>query len=229
MQLDSQNNAVISQQAAQLAHQLRTPLATAMLYAQHCTRPELNSASRQRFLQKVNYCLSNIESLIDEMLRAARGVQGTQITVTTDNLIDELQHIIEPMMIAQGSKLIIDNSLRNRLIKINRKAVLAALHNLINNAIEASPQGRGIKLNCCELDGKLALLVVDAGSGIANEDKQSICQAFYTTKSTGTGLGLALVHEVARQHHGQVWINSHVGIGSEIGMLLPVLTEQGSE
>ena len=193
MQLDSQTNAGISQQAAQLAHQLRTPLATAMLYAQHCARPELSRASRERFLQKVNYCLSNMESLIDEMLRTARGVVGSKIAVTTDNLLHELQHIIEPMMIAQGSELIIENSLRNRLIKVNKKSTLAALHNLINNALEASPQGRGIKLNCCELDGKLALLVIDAGNGIPADQQQAICQAFFTTKTTGTGLGLALV------------------------------------
>jgi two-component system sensor histidine kinase VicK len=104
-----------------------------------------------------------------------------------------------------------------------------AIVNLLSNAVKYSPQGSEITLDA-RLEGKRAILSVkDRGIGIPRESLEKVFDMFYrvqiTSKhhATGTGLGLALVKEIAETHKGQVWAESTLGQGSTFYISLPVV------
>ena len=109
-------------------------------------------------------------------------------------------------------------------IVCNRDALISALMNLVNNALEACPPGAArLELQLAPTgDGKVGLLVLDNGPGMTAAQKEKIRQPFYTTKANGTGLGLAVVQAVARAHHAEFVVSDNPAGGLAAGFILPL-------
>ena len=95
------------------------------------------------------------------------------------------------------------------------------LWNLVLNAAQHMPEGGTITLSAEQVGRRLRLLVKDEGTGIASDEQDQIFDPFFTRRSGGTGLGLATVERVARDHGGEVWVHSREGVGTTIGIWLP--------
>jgi two-component system sensor histidine kinase FlrB len=213
----------LGEMAASLAHQVRTPLATALLYVSHLHRPQLDETDRLRVAEKILSRLRHLEHLVKDMLVFARGDALCQETIALTPLFNEIQQALEPQLQASGCRLTADVHVGDAEMLGNREALAGALLNLVTNAMQACGTGGEIHLAAvCTSDAKVEIRVRDNGPGISAELQTRIFEPFFTTRADGTGLGLAVVQAVTRAHAGDVELESAPGAGSTFCLRLPL-------
>jgi two-component system sensor histidine kinase FlrB len=218
----NQRLAAMGEMAASLAHQLRTPLATALLYSANLAQPELSDAARTRFAGKATEQLKRLERLIQDVLLFARGESIGRDAIAALLLISEVAQTLEPLCLDKGVNFRVVADVGETIIMGSRKALGGALVNLLENALQACEAGGEVVLSAVMAGRYLRIGVRDTGPGIAMEVQTRIFEPFFTTRGQGTGLGLAIALGVARAHGGTIEVNSTPGEGSEFLMLLPV-------
>jgi two-component system sensor histidine kinase HydH len=95
------------------------------------------------------------------------------------------------------------------------------LWNLCLNAVEAMPEGGELRVAAAVHGDMLEVTISDTGEGIAASDISHVFEPFFSTKSEGTGLGLALVHRVVQEHGGEIDVRSAPGLGTTFTLTLP--------
>jgi two-component system sensor histidine kinase FlrB len=217
--------AAMGEMAAQLAHQLRTPLAAALLYAGNLENPELPEASRLSIAQKTVGRLKHLERLIQDTLLFARGEVLGRETFPVADLFTELVHTFEPLARRRGVELHIAAADGDVLLTGNRKALTGALTNLLENALQAVDAIDAGRVTLAARHGgeHIALTVADNGGGMPPDVVARLFEPFFTTRSDGTGLGLAIARGVARAHGGGIDVRSEPGVGTEFIITLPLV------
>ena len=212
----------LGEMAAQVAHQLRTPLATALLYAGHLARPQLGEADRIRFAEKTLSRLRYLERLIQDMLLFVKGARLTAEDFPLPSLLDELAQTLEPQATAKGVGFQMDPCFAGAMLKGDRQAISGALINLLENALQACERGGLMRLSVGgEGSPFAAFRVEDSGAGIPEAARERLFEPFFTTRGEGSGLGLAIVRQVAEAHGGWVeWAPRDEG-GSRFTLYLP--------
>ncbi|MEO1765863.1 sensor histidine kinase [Thiobacter aerophilum] len=210
--------------AARLAHQLRTPLATALLYASHLNRTGLAEADRLRFAGKVLERLRHLEHLIQDMLLFVRGEAAGRETLAVSTLLADLAQMMEPQMQAHGVGFSVVDAAAGAALTCSRDALASALMSLLENALQVCRAGDQVRL-AARVDADAVVFVVeDSGPGIEPAHLERIFEPFFTTRAEGTGLGLAIVRSVAEAHGGSVAVDSRLGQGSTFTLRLPLAT-----
>ncbi len=209
--------AAMGEMAAQLAHQLRTPIAAALLYAGNLANPDLPETNRVSIAQKTVGRLKHLERLIQDMLLFARGEVLGREGFAIDELLGELAHTFEPLARARGVEFELAQTDAGLSLTGNRKALTGALTNLLENALQAvSSVDRGrVSLGVTVSEDRLAFSVKDNGAGMSPDVVARLFEPFYTTRAEGTGLGLAIARGVARAHGGGIDVSSKLGHGTE--------------
>lgn len=221
----------LGKMVATLAHQVRTPLSSAMLYAANLTSLNLNNPIAEKFTHKLLTRLKDLESQVNDMLLFAKS--GDQQIVKPVNAASVVNSSIASVDAAAFHKKIeIQTSALNPKTTIlgNETAISGAVSNLLHNAIQASDKNSTIKvlMNVVKKDAKpfVSISIVDQGKGIDETKMSNIFEPFYTSKSQGTGLGLAVVKSVAQSHKGQIFArNNKNGVGACFELLLPSFNE----
>lgn len=219
-----QRLSAMGEMAANLAHQIRTPLATAMLYASNLIATDTTTSDSRDFAQQTIVSLRHIERLVNDMLAFVRGTAQTGEIVRVTELLDGLHEGLDPQLTAHDSVLECRNDMQaDTAVYGNRHALLGALQNLAVNAIQAKGHGARLQLDVAAgAAGEINFLLSDNGPGIAPELHNRIFEPFFTTRAQGTGLGLAIVQSVARAHDGEAWLVASLpGKGSTFGLRLP--------
>lgn len=211
----------MGEMAANLAHQLRTPLATALLYANHLGSDVLTPEERQKFATKTIDRLHHLEQLTKDMLRFVKGETTQLENVVISDLLAELQQVIEPQLIARKLQLIIRDHSHAASIMTNHQALCGAMINLLENAMQVSRPGGQIILTGLIDEENIVLSVYDDGPGIDIALQERLFEPFFTTRSEGTGLGLAIVRGVIQSMGGTVHLHSVANRGSEFVIRLP--------
>jgi len=209
-----------------LAHQIRTPLSTAMLYAGHLRRDQLDAERRREFAGKLCNRLNHMERQIQDMLLFVKGELPLNEQIRVDDLAQGFLEALEVPLSQSGSVCEHQVECTDQVLRCNREALLGALLNLANNSIEA--QSGPTQLRLCfsrqVVDGRawLCIELADNGPGIDPELLPQVADLFVTTKSQGTGLGLAVVQAVARAHGGRLALQSSPGEGTRARLWLPL-------
>jgi two-component system sensor histidine kinase FlrB len=212
----------MGEMVAGLAHQLRTPLAAALLYTSHL-RGELLPGDRERFADKALGRLHTLEHLIKDMLIFVRGGKGVQEKISVATLVADVRHVMEPQMAQHGLHFTVDDRSSDVFLLGSREAISGALLNLLANALQACSQDGCVDLLVGPAEaGWLIFRVRDTGKGIPQHLQERLFEPFFTTRTEGTGLGLAIVREVAQMHGGEVAVSSTEGVGSEFMLRMPV-------
>ena len=222
----NQRLAAMGEMAASLAHQLRTPLATALLYSANLAQPELSETARTRFAGKAAEQLKRLERLIQDVLLFARGESIGRDAIQVDSLIADAAQTMEPLCREKGVGFSVVAAPGDSIIMGSRKALGGALLNLLENALQAC-EGRKemtaeVRLAAEIVGQHVRISVSDTGGGIALEAQERIFEPFFTTRGQGTGLGLAIALGVVRAHGGRIDVSSTPGKGAEFVILLPV-------
>lgn len=196
--------AAMGEMVAGLAHQLRTPLAAAMLYTANLRQPELAPADRARVADRAVERLRHLEHLIRDMLLFARGECLERQRFRVAELVAELAHTLEPVARARRVELATACDCAEAGLVGDRKALAGALTNLLENALEAAEAGGHVSLAASRQGEMLRFTVADDGRGIAPALQERLFEPFFTTRAEGTGLGLAIARGVARAHGGDI-------------------------
>ncbi len=213
----------MGEMAARLAHQLRTPLATAMLYTSHLTKPALADVDRMRFADKTLARLRHLEQLIRDMLSFVKGEAGGREPVEISSLLAELRQVIEPQAAQRGLSFALDDRSGAAAVLGHRKDLTGVLINLLENAMQACGEGGRVAVRAERSGREVKILVEDNGRGIPEELHERLFEPFFTTRTEGTGLGLAIVRNVVEAHGGRVEMRSAPGRGSEFAVCLPAI------
>ena len=200
-----QRLAEMGEMAAQLAHQIRTPVASALLYSEHLGRHDLRQDQRERFSESLRQSLRHTENQVKDLLTFARGGHFEPATVNLSNLVGEVEDNVEPLLQDAGATLnIIDETDGRAFVKGNNDALAGAFANLIENAIRHGGEQVTIDLSLVPVEDGYCVRIEDDGVGIAEDIKHDIFNPFFTTSSSGTGLGLAVVQNVILAHGGAI-------------------------
>jgi two-component system sensor histidine kinase FlrB len=214
----------LGKMVASLAHQIRTPLSAAMLYGANLANKTLTESSRSRFQGKLMNRLQDLETQVNDMLLFARsGEQKIVEEVSLVALLEEVKDASESMITQVGGHLQCRLPDPDLLIMANKNALASAMTNLISNAIEATGKGAQLYITSARRgDDLVEISVMDNGPGIEKGRIAKVMEAFYTTKSQGTGLGLAVVQSITQAHKGTVEVKSEFGKGSCFTLVLPL-------
>ncbi|WP_248799643.1 sensor histidine kinase [Pseudomonas sp. MWU13-2105] len=211
----------LGRMVASLAHQIRTPLSAALLYASHLTEQALPVETQQRFAGRLKERLHELEHQVRDMLVFARGELPLTDRLTPKGLMQALQAAAQPHIRGAAVRWQCDSHVGELLC--NRDTLVGALLNLIENAQQASTGEVRLKVHLYARGTTLRLCISDNGSGIAPAVLARLGEPFFTTKTTGTGLGLAVVKAVARAHQGDMQLHSRLGRGTCAMVCLPLI------
>lgn len=209
---------------ASLAHQIRTPLSAATLYAGHLANPTLVEAQRVPFAEKLQERLRHLENQVRDMLIFARGEAPLNDEISVAELERGVMAAMEVPLAQYQAQLTVHNDCPDHRITCHRDALISSLMNLVNNALESGEQPIEIVLRFSQTAQQgLQIQVLDNGPGLSSEVKQRLMEPFYTTKSNGTGLGLAVVQAVTRAHRGEFSLSDSALGGVCAELILPSL------
>ncbi|MBK8523034.1 MAG: HAMP domain-containing histidine kinase [Betaproteobacteria bacterium] len=220
----NQRLAAMGEMAASLAHQLRTPLATALLYSANLAKPDLADEARTRFAEKASEQLRRLERLIQDVLLFARGEHIGREVIPVAALLADAAQTLEPLCAARGVVFRREGEAGDAIIVGGRKSLAGALLNLLENALQVCETGGAVTLAVAIAGKRIKLSVRDTGPGVPSEQQTRIFEPFFTTKGQGTGLGLAIALGVARAYGGSIDLFSRPGEGAEFVMELPTGT-----
>ncbi len=209
----------MGQMAARLAHQIRTPLAAALLYLTQCRDLPPDPARQAELLDLGISRLSQLDRMVHDMLVFARGgAPGEQVRIS--DLFREVHQAVASLKPA-GAHLIIEGDDVLCQVAGNSTALVAALINLINNAFEAGSEGVVVTLKAQVRGDHVQFTVADNGPGISPALASRVFEPFFSTRPAGTGLGLAVVKTVTEAHGGAVAVTSEPDAGTTIGLTIP--------
>ncbi|MCR5536285.1 MAG: PAS domain-containing sensor histidine kinase [Succinivibrio sp.] len=214
----------LGRMAASLAHQIRTPLSAAILYAANLGNPKLPPQSRQNFQKKLMSRLEALESQVSDILMYAKSGDQAVSKMDAVDLIEQVCNNTVSVITRGNAELITELGERPMPILGNATALNGAISNLVSNAVEAGAHKVLLKL-CTEKDN-IVIHVADDGPAIPEQLRQKIFEPFYTTKSNGTGLGLAVVNAVAKVHQGKVELSSWEGYPVVFTLTIPKYSRQ---
>ncbi len=216
-----------------LAHELKTPLAAIIGLADTLLRKqEIDPSTRTRFLEKISDQAVRLSSLLDDLLTLSA------LESSADALRLEALDLREPVAAAlqdlvpvaeeKGLALKIDLPVEPVSIQGDAKALRRLVGNLVDNAIKYTEYGGSVWLRVSTADGSTAIEVEDTGVGIDAAHQAAVFERFFvgekgrSQERKGTGLGLALVKQIARVHGGDVTLSSTPGRGSTFRVRLPL-------
>jgi two-component system sensor histidine kinase FlrB len=212
----------LGKMVASLAHQVRTPLSSALLYAENIKSVQPALSTTARFSEKLIMRLKDLESQVNDMLLFAKSGDNHIVkSMTSKDVASASVSNLEPQFEQLDVKLDIVNKVKDAPLLCNISALSGAIGNLLGNALQAvsyaeplidsvsgSPQAHRVTLEVSrqtiEHKDYVKFAVSDTGPGVDEEAIKRIFEPFYTTKSQGTGLGLAVVNTVAKSHKGFV-------------------------
>lgn len=217
----------IGEMTAEFAHQVRTPLASAMLYA---SQLDTNTDAQQMIAEKISERLSDLGRMVNDMLGFAAGGRRADEIVDVRDLFQDTRATLEAQL---GTKttldLLIDGTSIDRNnpddrsfeLQANQNALKGALINLISNADQAADGAVAIQLGAWRDSHFAYFTVTDDGPGIEESILPRLFEPFFTTRPQGTGLGLAVVQDVAKAHGGDVQANV-LNKGARFTIRLPI-------
>lgn len=215
--------ASMGQMSAGIAHQIRTPLATALLYAAHLRAPEISNADRIEFATKLQNRLIHLEKMASEMLQFIRAKPQKTSPVSVSDLVLEASQSMDGLLQSKGQILLQELLAREQTVLVDRPSVVSALVAILENAIQISPQGASISLQTRLEDQQIRISITDQGPGIAEDMMDCLFEPFATNRTSGTGLGLAIALNAIRAHRGEITAQNLGQGGAQFTIVLPSL------
>jgi two-component system sensor histidine kinase FlrB len=189
--------------AAGLAHQIRTPLAAALLYASQMTLPGRSTEELARCAEKTAGSLKQLDRLVNDMLAFAHGGAARE-PVSVSAVLEQVAQWLRPAL-RRGIRLTIRTQAPDLMVRANAPSLVSAVLNLATNALQAASADLDLELlGRRTAAGRAQIVVSDNGPGVPQQIRERIFEPFFTTRARGNGIGLAIVKSVVEAHHGSV-------------------------
>ena len=213
----------LGEMAARLAHQIRTPLSSTVLYVDQLSK-DLDQAKRERICNALKAQLSQTESLITSMLGFVRG--GSLLCLEPSSVKDVVEGALascEGVIEASGASISVNRINPSLQILASPTELASVIANMLQNAIQVCGGQAEIEVWAGAVNQHMMLIrVSDNGPGIPEEFIEQVFDPFFTTRAAGTGLGLAVLASVVERHGGTVHATNREAGGAQFTILLPV-------
>lgn len=227
---ETERLAAAGQTAAQFAHEVGTPLNLISGHVQLLRLKTKNDNSSR--LKIISDQIERIERIVRSMLDRTRIAQGTQTSININDVLRRTFDATAPMFDEKKVKL--DAELNTDLPNISGDAdhLQQVFINLINNALDAMPEGGELRIKTkpeIKEDNQNYVVIefADSGTGMTEDIRQKIFDVLYTTKGKhGTGLGLVVVKQIMQEHGGEIAVESESGKGTTFSLRFPVAERQ---
>ena len=227
--LQTERLAVVGTMAAEVAHEVRNPLASITLnldlleseIGKLAEGKKTLMADGEELLGEIRGELQRIQRVIEDYLQFARLPKPQRQPVALNDLLGEKMALLTAELEKSRVKLHTHFDPSLKLINVDGEQLWQATLNLIRNGLEAMPEGGELTVGTWHENGQARLRVADTGKGMTEDEIEQVFTAFYTTKVRGTGLGLTLVQQIATEHGGHVECESTPGKGSTFTIVLP--------
>ncbi len=208
----------LGEMSAGIAHELRNPMAVISGYLNLLSRR--TDAAGQDVIRKTTDEISGMNRIIGDLLTFARPASLNLVKI---NIRELLEACLETVLRAKdpGRRVTAVLKLDDISMSLDEVLMRQAFGNLIQNAVEAMPDGGALTIESRRAKD-LKILIRDTGSGIPAEEMKKIFLPFFTTNDTGVGMGLALAHKIITSHGGRIEVDSSKDQGTTFTVLLPV-------
>ena len=211
--------ASLGRMAANIAHEIRNPLAS-LSGAVEVLASGVADETRERLGQIVLKETGRLNDIIREFLEYARPAPLSRTQINVVEAVDEVLVLLEHRA-TPGTLKTVREFPPSLVWRVDRQQFRQAVWNLCLNAVQAMPDGGELCVRLAVVRDRLVLRVSDTGEGIAATNLGQIFEPFFSTKSDGTGLGLALVHRIVQDHDGEIDVQSRPGAGSTFTVTVP--------
>jgi signal transduction histidine kinase len=215
--------------AASVSHDLRNPLASVALHVELIEETLLtptpeNLAEVAASLATIKVEMARVHGLVQDYLTLVRPTTLPRQTLDFWACVDNFVREVQPQVEQHGITLYWERPTIAAPVALHPNAFHRVLFNLVQNALDAMPQGGSLTLLTRRMAFQIQLDMRDTGTGIPADQLTRIFEPLYTTKPTGTGLGLYLVQEIVAAHGGGVVVQSEGGHGATFTISLPLVT-----
>lgn len=217
--------AAMGKMTAGIAHQLRTPLSTALLYASHLSDSSLEDDQKKLFAERLKTQLMNLEKLAGNMLMFIRQRPHQTSSVPVNQILDEACQTIKILCDERQIQLIQDFNTDGILINVEKQSIVAALVAILENAMQVTQSNQAIEIHSTHHGGRVEIRIEDQGPGIAPDMMETLFEPFSTSRITGTGLGLSIARSAIDSHRGEILVSNRDSGGARFTIVLPCLTE----
>jgi PAS domain S-box-containing protein len=214
--------------AAGVSHEIRNPLG-AITLNMDLLEEELQDLLPERPAQiaeplaEVKTQLTRLDSLVQDYLSLARIASLQREPTDMGAFVDTFLQEGAPQVARCGVTLLREGPASLGPVALHTNTFRRVLLNLVQNALDAMPQGGTLTLRGWQAASRVHLDISDTGTGIPADQLAQIFEPLYTTKQTGTGLGLYMVREIIAAHDGEIRVTSQVGSGTTFTITLPVV------
>ncbi len=223
----SERLAALGQLTAGLAHELRNPLGTIKGSAEMLTKESVKNRP-EVMSEMAGYIGSEVDrmsGLVSSFLDFARPLQLRPVTAELRPVIEDVVRQQSELAARNGITVSIEMNEEPLTFAFDPDLLKVALSNLLQNAIQASAVNQHVDIKAADAGKNVMIFVVDRGHGIQKEQLETIFNPFFTTKSQGVGLGLAIVSKIVDEHHGRINVFSEVGKGTTFEIALPKIQD----
>jgi two-component system, sporulation sensor kinase E len=217
--------------AAGVAHEIGNPLNSLNIHLQLIERQarKLDGAKKAELLESVEVAraeVNRLDSIISQFLRAIRPTRPQLRPENVNAIVEEAVRFFAPEI--KDRDVVVEQELRSDLplIDIDRDQVKQAFYNVIKNSFEAMKSRGILRIRTDKDDSHVIIKFTDTGGGISPENLSRVFEPYFTTKTTGTGLGLLIVRRIVREHGGEMSIESSQDKGLTLTIRLPQIDKR---
>ena len=220
---------------ANISHELKTPIGALSLLSEAVLGAKSDPDAVVKFASKMQKESRRLSELVQEIINLSR-LQGSDpllsaYAVDVEDIIREAAN--QCQINAESRKMeIVIGEVSDTTVLGDRDQLIMAVHNLIENAINYSPENTKVSVSAAVVDGLVEISIADQGIGISESELERIFERFYridparSRETGGTGLGLSIVKHVALNHGGDVSVWSKIALGSTFALRLPIAPEE---
>jgi two-component system, NtrC family, nitrogen regulation sensor histidine kinase GlnL len=224
--------------AAGLAHEIKNPLTSLLTFSRHLERKFDDRNFRERFGSVVPRELERINGIVERLLELARPARLSFALVRLPELLERAVELYADQLADRQIEIVREYARDVPPVQADKEALYRVFVNLVANALDAMPRGGRLIARAGWVTGgdplpparrraanRVKVEIEDTGTGIEPSETDRIFNPFYTTRSGGTGLGLALAHKIVQDHGGRISFTSVPGRGTTFTIVLPLVAE----
>lgn len=217
--------------AAGVAHEIGNPLNSLHIHLQLMQRSvqKLQDGERAELEQSIDVARSEVnrlDSIVTQFLKAIRPSRPQLRPENVNTIVEEAVRFFAPEL--QDREIVVEQELRSDLplLQLDRDQMKQAFYNVIKNSVEAMHRHGTLRIRTDLADTHVIVRFVDTGGGMSAENLSRVFEPYFTTKPTGSGLGLLIVRRIVREHGGELSIESSQGRGLTLTIRLPFIDKR---